>query len=161
AFGSQNTLIKFFSSYDDKEEQQAFTGFVFLLPLLICIPAALIGIIGYRWIVDVIASKNHVLEPYVWTIFVLAVFMAYFELLYAWAKVHFKSVYGNLLKEVYNRIMVMLLLVGVSLNWIAVDTFIYLLMAVYGSRLLLMAISAIWIKKPIIKWRYPYNYKQV
>src|SRR5690606_18527933 len=57
--------------------------------------------------------------------------------------------------------MVMLLLVGVSLNWIAVDTFIYLLMAVYGSRLLLMAISAIWIKKPIIKWRFPYNYKQV
>src|SRR5690606_35615059 len=132
-----------------------------LLPLLICIPAALIGIIGYRWIVDVIASKNHVLEPYVWTIFVLAVFMAYFELLYAWAKVHFKSVYRNLLKEVYNRIMVMLLLVGVSLNWIAVDTFIYLLMAVYASRLLLMAISAIWIKKPIIKWRFPYTYKQV
>lgn len=161
AFGTQNTLIKFFSSYEDKEEQQAFTGFVFLLPLLICIPAALIGIIGYRWIVDVIASKNQILEPYVWTIFVLAVFMAYFELLYAWAKVHFKSVYGNLLKEVYNRIMVMLLLVGVSLNWIAVDSFIYLLMAVYGSRLLLMAIAAAWIKKPILKWRFPYNYKQV
>lgn len=161
AFGTQNTLIKFFSSYNDKQQQQSFTGFVFLLPLLICIPAAVIGIVGYRWFVDIIASKNQILEPYVWTIFILAFFMAYFELLYAWAKVHFKSVYGNLLKEVYHRIMVMILLAAVSLDWIAVDTFIYLLMAVYGSRLLLMGIAAVWIKKPTIKWRFPHNYKQV
>lgn len=161
AFGTQNTLIKFFSSYTDKEQQNAFTGFVLLLPLLICIPAAIIGIISYRWIVDLMTSKNEVLEPYVWTIFVLAFFMAYFELLYAWAKVHLKSVYGNLLKEVYHRVMVMALLGGVNLDWIAVDTFIYLLMAVYGSRLFLMGMAAVWIKKPRIKWRFPDNYVQV
>jgi len=161
AFGTQNTVIKFFSSYTDQKEQNSFTGFVFLLPLLICIPAAIIGVIGYQWFVNLIASKNQVLEPYVWTIFVLAFFMAYFELFYAWAKVHFKSVYGNLLKEVYHRIMVMILLAGVSMDWIAVDTFIYLLMAVYGSRLLLMGIAAVWIKKPTLIWRFPKNYRQV
>ena len=161
AFGTQNTLIKFFSSYTDKEQQNAFTGFVFFLPLLLCVPAAIIGIIGYRWIVDLIASKNEILEPYVWTIFVLAFFMAYFELLYAWAKVHLKSVYGNLLKEVYHRVMVMILLGAVSLGWIKVDTFIYLLMAVYGTRLLLMAIAALWIKKPTLRWQLPHNYIQI
>lgn len=161
AFGTQNTVIKFFSSYTSKKQQQSFTGFVFILPLFICIPAAVIGIIGYRWIVDLIASKNQVLEPYIWTIYPLAFFMAYFELFYAWAKVHFKSVYGNLLKEVYHRIMVMLLLAGVSLNWIAVDTFIYLLMVVYGSRLLLMAVAAVCINRPVIKWKLPFNYIEV
>src|SRR5690606_13587823 len=161
AFGTQNTLIKFFSSYTDKEQQNAFTGFVFFLPLLLCVPAAIIGIIGYRWIVDLIASKNEILEPYVWTIFVLAFFMAYFELLYAWAKVHLKSVYGNLLKEVYHRGTVMILLGAVSLGWIKVDTFIYLLMAVYGTRLLLMAIAALWIKKPTLRWQLPHNYIQI
>src|SRR5690606_10847868 len=126
-----------------------------------CVPAAIIGIIGYRWIVDLIASKNEILEPYVWTIFVLAFFMAYFELLYAWAKVHLKSVYGNLLKEVYHRVMVMILLGAVSLGWISVDTFIYLLMAVYGTRLLLVAIAALWIKKPTLRWQLPHNYIQI
>lgn len=161
AFGTQNTLIKFFSFYKDQSQQNAFTGFVFLLPLLICIPTAIIGCIGYGWIVDIIASKNNILQPYVWTIFVLALFMAYFELFYAWAKVHFKSVYGNLLKEVYHRVMVMVLLLGVSFDFIEVHLFIYLLMAVYGSRMVLMAIAAIWIKKPTIEWYLPSNYKAV
>lgn len=161
AFGTQNTLIKFFSSYRDKQQQQAFTGFVFLLPLLVSIPVAVIGIIGYRWFVTIVSSKNQILEPYVWTIYLLAFFMAYFEVFYAWAKVHFKSVYGNFLKEVYHRIAVMLLLFSVSLNWIAVGTFIYLLMAVYGSRMVLMLVSAIWIKKPILKWSLPHNYWSV
>src|SRR5690606_24144736 len=161
AFGTQNTLIKFFSFYKDQSQQNAFTGFVFLLPLLICIPTAIIGCIGYGWIVDIIASKNNILQPYVWTIFVLALFMAYFELFYAWAKVHFKSVYGNLLNEVYHRVMVMVLLLGVSFDFIEVHLFIYLLMAVYGSRMVLMAIAAIWIKKPTIEWYLPSNYKAV
>lgn len=161
AFGTQNTLIKYFSFYKDQSQKNAFTGLVFLLPVLIAIPAAIIGCIGYGWIVDIVASKNHILVPYVWTIFVLAFFMAYFELFYAWAKVHLKSVYGNLLKEVYHRVMIMVLLLGVSLELYPVETFIYLLMAVYGSRLVLMAIAAIWIKKPTIAWFLPNNYKEV
>lgn len=161
AFGTQNTLIKFFSSYRDKLQQQSFTGFVFLLPLLVSIPVAVVGIAGYRWFVTIVASKNQILEPYVWTIYLLAFFMAYFEVFYAWAKVHFKSVYGNFLKEVYHRVAVMLLLFGVSLNWIAIETFIYLLVVVYGSRMVLMLVSAIWIKKPVLKWRLPHNYWSV
>jgi len=55
----------------------------------------------------------------------------------------------------------MVLLLGVSLELYPVETFIYLLMAVYGSRLVLMAIAAIWIKKPTIAWFLPNNYKEV
>src|SRR5690606_14922586 len=50
---------------------------------------------------------------------------------------------------------------GVSLELYPVETFIYLLMAVYGSRLVLMAIAAIWIKKPTIACFLPNNYKEL
>src|SRR5690606_37630980 len=87
--------------------------------------------------------------------------MAHLGLFYGWAKVPLKSVYGNLLQEGYRRVMIMVLLLGVSLELYPVETFIYLLMAVYGSRLVLMAIAAIWIKKPTIAWFLPNNYKEV
>src|SRR5690606_16435022 len=74
---------------------------------------------------------------------------------------HFRSVYGNLLKEVYHRVMIMVLLLGVSLDFFGVHTFIYLLMVVYVSRLVLIVIADIWIKKPTIACHLPNNYKEV
>ncbi|WP_417443971.1 lipopolysaccharide biosynthesis protein [Joostella sp.] len=161
AFGVQNTLIKFYSSYTNSKEQNAFTGFMFLLPLVIIIPVGLLGIVSYKYIVSYLTETNKILEPYVWTIFILAFSMAYFEVFFAWAKVHMKSVYGNFLKEVYHRVVVMILLFLVHLDVLSIPMFIYSLIGVYFSRMILMLISAFIIKKPAFIFRLPTNYINV
>ncbi|MCX2681434.1 polysaccharide biosynthesis C-terminal domain-containing protein [Galbibacter sp. EGI 63066] len=161
AFGVQNTLVKFYSSYQEKKELHAFTGFMFLLPLLMMIPVGLIGVLCYDWIVSLLTKTNTILTPYVWTVFVIAFSMAYFEVFFAWAKVHMKSVYGNFLKEVYHRAVIMVLLLLVFYGYLNVIQFIYLLMAVYLSRMFLMVISAYMIKKPVFTFKLPKNYNSV
>ncbi|QLE02536.1 polysaccharide biosynthesis C-terminal domain-containing protein [Galbibacter sp. BG1] len=160
-FGVQNSLIKFYTSYDDINEQNAFTGFMFVLPLVIIVPSGIIGVLCYQFIADYLTEKNEILEPYVWTIYVLGFAMAYFEVFYAWAKVHMKSVYGNFLKEVYHRVIVALLLILVYFDFLSVPAFIYSLMGVYLSRMFLMLISAFIIKKPVFVLRLPKNYISV
>ncbi|MEL4308544.1 lipopolysaccharide biosynthesis protein [Joostella sp. CR20] len=161
AFGVQNTLIKFYTSYKDTEAQNTFTGFMFVLPLAIIIPVGIIGVFSYKWIVAYLSETNTILAPYVWTIYVLAFSMAYFEVFFAWAKVHMKSVYGNFLKEVYHRIMVVVLLLLVHFDVLSTSNFIYALMGVYFSRTILMLISAYFIKKPKFTLGLPENYKSV
>ncbi|MEH6705375.1 MAG: polysaccharide biosynthesis C-terminal domain-containing protein [Galbibacter orientalis] len=161
AFGVQNTLIKFYTSYKNEQEQNAFTGFMFLLPLVIIIPVGIIGLLCYHWIVEYLSTTNEIVEPYVWTIFVLAFSMAYFEVFYAWAKVHMKSVYGNFLKEVYHRLVVMVLLFLVYFEILTIPMFIYSLIGVYFSRMFLMLISAFIIKKPHFVFSLPTNYINV
>ncbi|MCM5663526.1 oligosaccharide flippase family protein [Galbibacter mesophilus] len=160
-FGVQNSIVKFYSSYTNHDEQNAFTGFIFLLPLVIIVPAGLLGAMFYESIVDYLTTKNEILAPYVWTIFVLGFSMAYFEVFYAWAKVHMKSVYGNFLKEVFHRVVVAVLLVMVYLKVLSVPAFIYSLMGVYLLRMLLMLVSAFIIEKPVLKFRLPENYVSV
>ncbi|MDG3581923.1 lipopolysaccharide biosynthesis protein [Galbibacter pacificus] len=161
AFGVQNALIKFYTSYKDKNEQSAFTAFMLLLPLVIIVPVGILGAVSYDWIVSYLTQKNEILQPYVWTIYVLAFSMAYFEVFYAWAKVNMKSVYGNFLKEVYHRVVVMVLLFMVFFNILSVQGFIYSMMGVYFSRMLLMLISAYLLKKPVFIFKLPANYGNV
>lgn len=79
AFGVHNTLVKFYSSYTDVVQQQRFTFMMFLLPLAIILPVGALGIIGYEWIVELLSANNTIIAPYVWTIYVVAVALAYFE----------------------------------------------------------------------------------
>src|SRR5690606_13039469 len=78
-FGVQNTLVKFYSSYSDESERQRFTTLMLLLPLLIILPVGFIGIAGYNSIVGFLSGKNEIVINYVWTIYLISIFMAYFE----------------------------------------------------------------------------------
>ena len=84
-----------------------------LLPLLVILPATLLGSMAYEQIVQWLSAKNTEVRPYVWLIFLTAVAMAYFEIAYAWMRVQLKTVFGNFLKEVFHRVGVMLLLVAI------------------------------------------------
>lgn len=160
-FGMQHTIIKFFTSYKTKLEQDQFLTSSLLLPLLIIIPLALIGTVIYETITDWISQRNIIIKPYSYLIFIIAVFMGYFEVFYAFSKVQLQTVFGNFIKEVFVRISVTFLLLAVYLQWIDQVDFIYALVVVYGIRMLIMMVYAFTIYKPQFVFKLPDNIKEI
>lgn len=160
-FGMQHTIVKFFSSYQTKIEQDTFLTITLVLPLVIIIPLAIIGALTYETVSDWISQKNSIIKPYTYLIFIVAVFMGYFEVFYAFSKVQLQSVFGNFIKEMFARICTTLLLFAVYFNWITNVEFIYAIVIVYGLRMLLMMLYAFIIYKPQFNFKLPDNFKEI
>jgi O-antigen/teichoic acid export membrane protein len=148
AFGVHNTLIKFYSTYKTKQKLNSFLTLMLFLPLLLIIPVGLIGYFSYDTIANLLSQKNTIIGNYVWYIYVVAIAMAYFEVFFAWTKTQLKSVFGNLIKEVFHRVCIMLLLFAVYYNWITVDEFIVSIVIVYIAKMLIMMIYAFCVRYP-------------
>ena len=141
-FGVHQTIIRFFSSYNTKDEQQHFMSSVILLPLFIALVVGGIGGAFYHSISAALSIQNPVIASYTWVIFAVAVATAYFEVFYAWARVQLQSVAGNALKEIFPRLYLFLLLMALYLFDLSFHCFIVALVSGYYLRLLLMIILA-------------------
>ncbi|QBZ97766.1 lipopolysaccharide biosynthesis protein [Flavobacterium sangjuense] len=161
AFGAQNTLIRFFSSYKNQKERDEFLTFILFLPLALIIPVGLGFYFFYDGISHAWISENPELRPFFWLIPVIGLFMAYFEVFYAWAKVHMKSVTGNFISEVLVRMIIMALLVSVHFGYIAKDTFVYCAALAYFAQLVAMKLYALSIKMPVLRFVVPKNIKEI
>ncbi len=161
AFGVPNTLVKFYSSFKKDEETGGFETLMLLLPLILIIPVALIAFFFNNAIGGFISQENTIVKDYVWHIFLIGMAMAYFEVFYAWSKVQMKSVFGNFMKEVFNRIGVMLLLFLVYFDVITVDIFLKALVALYLLRTLIMKLYAYNLKMPKLHFRFPTNIRSI
>lgn len=161
AFGAQNTLIRFFSHYKTQKEKEEFLTFMLVLPLALIIP---IGLLFYFFYDPISASwieENPTLKPYFWLIPFVGLFMAYFEVFYAWVKVHMKSVIGNFISEVLVRLIVMGLLFSVHFNWIEKSTCVYGIALAYFAQFVAMKIYAISVKRPVLRFVIPENLKDI
>ena len=161
AFGAQNTLIRFFSHYKTQKERDEFLTFMLVLPLALIIPLGLAFYVFYEPISHSWIEENPTLKPFFWLIPVIGLFMAYFEVFYAWAKVHMQSVMGNFISEVLVRVTVMVLLIAVHYDWIAKDTFIYCVAFAYFAQLIGMKLYALSIKMPVLRFVIPENVKDI
>jgi O-antigen/teichoic acid export membrane protein len=161
AFGVHNTLIKFFSEYKTEKEKNRFLSFVLVLPLLVIIPIFIIGTLGYDVIATFLSQKNSIVYDYVWQIPIIALCMAYFEIFYAWVKVHLQSVFGNFLKEIGLRILISILLFSVYFDIITVQEFITATMFAYLISMLLMLFYANKIQPISFTFKIPSNAKAV
>lgn len=161
AFGAQSTLIRFFSSYKEQKERDEFLTFILFLPLALIIPVGLGFYIFYNQISHAWIAENPELRPFFWLIPLIGLFMAYFEVFYAWAKVHMKSVTGNFISEVLVRMIIMFLLVSVHFGWIDKDTFVYCAALAYLAQLVVMKLYAISIKMPVLRFVIPKNIKEI
>ena len=131
AFGVQNTMIRFYSKYKTNVDREQFMSFMLLMPLFLIIPVTTITYFFYDKIAYFILQKNPEIKPFLWIIPVIGIFMGYFEVHYAWVKVHLKSVIGNFISEVLVRIIVMILLFAVYFDILSRDEFIYGLLVAY------------------------------
>lgn len=161
AIGMQNTLVKFYSQYETNEERSRFLSFTVLFPLLLIIPMFLIGFYFFDEILFFLSKKNIIVKNYIWLIPFIGLCMAYFEIFYAWLRVHMHSVFGNFIKEVGLRSASLLLLIAVYYNWITVEGFVYATAVVYLLALLVTMFYAFSIQKPNFQFTIPKNTKDV
>jgi O-antigen/teichoic acid export membrane protein len=161
AIGMQNTLVKFYSQYETNEERSRFLSFTVLFPFLVIIPMLLIGFYFYDDILMFLSKKNIIVKNFIWLIPFIGLCMAYFEIFYAWLRVHMHSVFGNFIKEVGLRTASLLLLIGVYYNWITVQGFVYATAVVYLLALLVTMFYAFSIQKPVFQFEIPKNAKDV
>jgi O-antigen/teichoic acid export membrane protein len=161
AIGMQNTLVKFYSQYETNEERSRFLSFTVLFPFLVIIPMLLIGFYFFDDILMFLSKKNIIVKKFIWLIPFIGLCMAYFEIFYAWLRVHMHSVFGNFIKEVGLRSASLFLLIGVYYNWITVEGFVYATAVVYFLALVVTMFYAFSIQKPVFQFEIPKNTKDV
>lgn len=161
ALGTHNTLVKFYSSYSKQEEKEKLFSFVLVLPLLVGLVLGLIGYFGYSFVLSYFNGENELVKPYAWLIFVITFAMAYFELFFSWSKVFLKSTFGNIMREVFHRACIMILLGLLYINVIDIPLFLYIMTAVYVLRTLLMMVFAFKLHLPKLQFKLPENASRV
>lgn len=161
AIGMQNTLVKFYSQCKTNEERSRFLSFTVLFPFVVIIPFLLLGLFYYDEILFFLSKKNKIVKSYIWLIPLIGLCMAYFEIFYAWLRVHMHSVFGNFIKEVGLRSASLLLLICVYLDWLTVAGFIYATAVVYLIALIVTMFYAFSIQKPVFQFTIPDNAKDI
>lgn len=161
AFGIQNSLIRYFPIYTTEESKTEFLNFVLFLPLLFIIPLTLVGTFFYHDISLLISKENPIIKNYVWIVPIVGFCMAYFEIFYAWVKVHFQSVLGGFIKEIIVRVLVSISLLLVYFDWLSAIDFIYTLMVIYAMSMSLMMGYAFRIRKPTFSLVIPKEAAQI
>lgn len=161
AFGVQNTLVKFFSDYKTEEDKNRFLTYVLLLPLIFMVPVGFVGFLAYDEIAGIWSKENPIVHDYFWQIPVIGICMGYFEIFYAWVKVHLQSVFGSFTKEVLLRVFISVALVAVYLKWLSPSQFITATMLIYLLITLVMLYYAMKVRRFRINLRFPDNKKAV
>jgi O-antigen/teichoic acid export membrane protein len=161
AFGMQHSVVKYFSSYKDKVQKDSLLIWSLVFPLFIVIPITVIGIFAYDAISDWVSERNPLIKSYTHLIFWCAIFMAYFEVFYAWTKVQLASVFGNFVREIFARLCASILLFAVFFKWITPEQFIYGITIAYFLRMLIMMLYALKLYIPKFKLKRPENFKEI
>lgn len=161
AFGVQYTIVKFFSSYETKEHKDRFLTLVFFLPLIIALPVGFFWDYFHNWIMSSVTPENQKIESYTTYIYIVAVSCAFFEVFYSWTKVHLQTVFGNILKELWNRVVIMVLLIAVFFNIISKPQFIQFLAYAYVLRSLVMMLYAFSVYLPKFTFKLPDNFSEI
>jgi O-antigen/teichoic acid export membrane protein len=153
AFGVHNAIVKYYSSFNTEKGVNSFLTLMLFLPFAFIIPTMLIGYVSYESIGALLSKENAIAGNYVWHIFVLAIAMAYFEIFFAWSKVQLRTVFGNVMKEIFHRVGIMILLYFVYLKWLNADDFILALVGIYVLRMLIMKGYAYYVRFPKFKFK--------
>ncbi|ALJ06584.1 sugar isomerase [Pseudalgibacter alginicilyticus] len=152
AFGTHNTIIKYYSRYKTRQSQSSFLTLMLFLPLAIILPLGLIGYLSFNTIISWLSIKNTIIKDYAWLIYISAVAFAYFEVFYAWSKVQMQSVFGNFMKELFHRIFTTILLICLYLGFLTPHELIYSIVGVYLVRVLIMKLYAFSLRRPVIRF---------
>ena len=134
---------------------------VIFLPLFFIIPITFLVVQFHDLIAQFLSVKNPIIESYIWVIFLVSFATSYFEVFYSWSRVQFRSIFGNVLKEIYPRVSVLLLLILVSFDILSKEDFIWWLTGLYYLRLILMIVYSLFLYRPEFSLVIPENYKEI
>lgn len=159
-FGMPDTLIKFFSGYKSEDDKRRLLGLALITPIFTGFLFGLFGLVFYQSIQDYFAESPE-MDPFIWLIFVISITEAYFKIFFNWGRIKLKSVFGNFMREVFHRVLTMLLLFLVYLNKISDVEFLYALTAVYVLRSLIMMGYAFYLLPPKISFKPPKDFSRI
>ncbi|MEM8999648.1 MAG: polysaccharide biosynthesis C-terminal domain-containing protein [Bacteroidota bacterium] len=160
AFGSHNALVKYYTAQSDSRKD-GFLTLILFAPFLTLLPLALITWVCHESISNFLATENAIVKDYTWYIFIVGMAMAYFEVFYAWCKVHLKSVFGNFMKEVFGRLCISILLILLYFSVISLDFFLKGIVGVYVLRTTLVKLYAYYLRRPTLDFRFPNEYRAI
>ena len=160
AFGIHNTMVKYYSSQEE-EKKNAFLTLMLLCPLIAMVPLAAVTWYFHDAIASFLSKENEIVSDYVWYIFLVGFAMAYFEVFYAWCKVHLKSVFGNFLKEVFTRACVMVLLILYYFEVITLEFFLKALVVTYLLRTFIIKLYAYSLRRIKLDFNFPKGTKEI
>ncbi|MCM8569950.1 oligosaccharide flippase family protein [Gramella jeungdoensis] len=160
-FGVHSTLIKFFTSYRTRGDQDRLLNLVLVIPAIAAVVMGSLGLVFYGYLLDYFEGENDLVQPYVWLIFLIALATAYFEVFFSWSKIYYKSTFGNMMKEVFHRLCISVLLFAVYFKLINVEFFIYGVSGVFVTRTILMAMYAFSLHRPRSAFKFPKNLSPV
>ena len=161
SFGLQHAVIKYFTAASSRKERDKLLLFSLFIPLLIILPSGFIFFGNYDQIAAYLSTQNPEVATFTYLIFVIAVSTAYFEIFYSWSRVQKKTIVGNFLKEVYQRVMITLLLLAYVFQWVDFNGFIIGLIVGYYLRLAIIVGYSLWLYCPRIYFEFPENNKQL
>lgn len=161
ALGVQYSIIKFFSAYKDKIQRDRFLTLSLILPLFVALPVGFFWSNIHDWIMTKIPQENLIIEDYTIYIYLVAVACAYFEIFYSWSRVQLKSVFGNVLKELWNRVVTMILLFAVFFELITKQEFLFYFTGFYFLRMFVMMLYAFSKYLPKFSLKLPTNWKEI
>jgi O-antigen/teichoic acid export membrane protein len=161
AFGIQNTLIRYYAEHKTEDEKSRFLNLMLVLPLAVVIPLFAFLFMAYTPLATLVSRENPIIFDYVGLIPLIALFMGYFEIFYAWVKVHLKSVFGNFIKEVLLRIFITVFLGAVYWGWITKVQFVYSLVGIYFCMMCIMGWVAFKVRKPQFHMKFPKEKKEI
>lgn len=161
AFGMQNTLVKFYSQCKTEEDEDRFLSFSVVFPLVLSIPLLLLGWLFFDEIALYLSRENPIVKEYLWLIPFTGLCMAYFEIFYAWARVHMHSVFGNFIKEVGLRVFSLFTLIAIYYHWITIVQFVYVTAGIYLLALIVTMLYAFYLKTPRFQIGLPHNFKDI
>jgi O-antigen/teichoic acid export membrane protein len=147
--------------FNIEKEKTQFLSFVLALPLIAIIPIAIVGTVFYEGIAQFLSTKNDIVYDYVWQIPIIGLCMGYFEIFYAWVKVHLQSVFGNFIKEIGLRVLISIFLISVYFGFISIEQFITATMFVYLLSTLIMLFYANKVKSISFDFKFPHNSKAI
>lgn len=161
AFGTQNTIIKYFSVYKTRQSQNSFLTLMLFLPLAIILPLGLVGYLAFDVISNWLSVKNAIIKDYVWLIYVSAIAFAYFEVFYAWSRVQLQSVFGNFMKELFHRVCTAILLICLHFEYLKPHQLVYSIVGVYIVRVIIIKLYAFSLRQPVIRFSRFWGIKDV
>ncbi len=161
SFGAQHALLKYHSSFKEKVQKDKLISTMLWIPLVVLVLFFAIYYLNKTTIIAWLIQKNTLLATSVLQLLLVAVFMAYFEVFYALARVAYQSVFGNFLKEVFVRVVVTGALIALHFHFLNESQFITVLVVAYFVRVLIMAFYALRVTAFKFTWQLPYNSKAI
>ncbi|SHI52440.1 Membrane protein involved in the export of O-antigen and teichoic acid [Mesonia phycicola] len=154
SFGAPNTMIKFYSAFESQIQKNRLLTVMLVIPLLVSMVIGSFGVLFYQSLLNYF-ENNKAVQNYIVFIYVISIAIAYFEVFYSWAKLTYKSVFGNFMKEVFHRVGVTVLLLAVYFDYLNLDGFIYFLTAIYVIRMFILMIYAFKLLPPKLDFKLP------